>query len=166
MSYICNNSFMYLLCVIYFGVTKRRESARKSERWHQLLLVHTITKEKKNKTGISGYGSIVVAYFQPATYIWCWQAGLEVGKPNNIRSNNRRVSNGHSHGGHRGHSIRAPVACHSVTETTQIYKRRKWTWSWWFCEGSGTNYCELQNGARCHRGMATRGTSRLRQKGA
>ena len=64
-------------------------------------------------------------------YIWCWWAGLEVGKPNNIPANTR-WANGHSHGGHGGHSIRTPVACHSATETMQIYQRRKWVWSRWF----------------------------------
>ena len=64
-------------------------------------------------------------------YIWCWWAGLEVGKPNNIPANTR-WANGHSHGGHGGHSIRTPVACHSATETMQIYQRRKWVWSQWF----------------------------------
>ena len=165
---LCHMFVIILLCIFYvlfILVSLKDVRAREKVRGDTNCFSY-VPSQKKNKSGISGYGLIVVAYFQPATYIWCWQAGLEVGKPNNIRADNRRVSNGHSHGGHTGHSIRAPVACHSATETTQIYQRRKWTWSWWFCEGSGTKYCELQNGTQCHRGMATIGASRLHQKGA
>ena len=51
---------------------------------------HVPPKRKEAiKSGISGCGSIVVPYFQPATsidlYIWRWQAWLEVGKLNSIR---------------------------------------------------------------------------------
>ena len=81
-------SFTFVLHVIILDITKRcvraREKSEKRYHWH---LINTIRKEKKNKTGTAGCGSFVVAYFQPilpsTIYIWCWRAGLEVGKPNN-----------------------------------------------------------------------------------
>ena len=81
-------SFMFVLHVIILDVTKRFVRAReKSERWYHWHLINTIRKEKKTKTGTASCGSFVVAYCQPilpsTVYIWCWQAGLEVGQPNN-----------------------------------------------------------------------------------
>ena len=47
---------------------RRRESARGTARGDTDCLSY-IPSEKMNKTGISGCGSFVVAYFQPATSI-------------------------------------------------------------------------------------------------
>ena len=72
-------SVTYLLRVIILDVTKRRgESERTSERRHQRPLVDTIVSEKKNKTGISGCGSFVVAYSPPATSIERLQYHYEI----------------------------------------------------------------------------------------
>ena len=73
-SFKCNNSFTYALRVIIWDVTDRRgESVRESERRYQRPLADTISKEQLEeeeiKTGISGRGSFVVAYFQPTTSI-------------------------------------------------------------------------------------------------
>ena len=65
-SFNCNNSFTYVLRVILDTTKRCEESTRDSERRCQRPLADTIRKEK-NKTGISGCGSLVVAYFQPAT---------------------------------------------------------------------------------------------------
>ena len=56
-------------------------SSRESESQYQLPLADTIKKEKKekmNKTEISGCGSFVVAYFQPATSIDRLHSGKEI----------------------------------------------------------------------------------------
>ena len=73
-SFKCNNSFTYALRVIIWDVTDRRgESVRESERRYQRPLADIISKEQLEeeeeeiKTGISGRGSFVVAYFQPTT---------------------------------------------------------------------------------------------------
>ena len=74
-SFKCNNSFTYALRVIIWDVTDRRgESVRESERRYQRPLADIISKEQLEeeeeiKTGISGRGSFVVAYFQPTTSI-------------------------------------------------------------------------------------------------
>ena len=46
-----------------------RESERESERQYQWPRACNIKRKEKNKTGTSGCGSFVVAYFQPATSI-------------------------------------------------------------------------------------------------
>ena len=65
-------SFSFTCC--YFRRHQRRgESVRESERQYQRPLAYTIRRREKNKTGISGCGSFVVPYFQPATSIDCLQ---------------------------------------------------------------------------------------------
>ena len=61
-SFNCNHSFTYVLRVSILDVTKRREAISADS-------ADTIRKETKNKPGISGCGSFVVAYFQPTTFI-------------------------------------------------------------------------------------------------
>ena len=86
-SFICNNSFTYVLRIIILDVTG---SAREKARGNNNGLSNVPSKRKKEiKSGTSGCGSFVVPYFQPATsstdrlYL-ALRTGLEVGKPNNI----------------------------------------------------------------------------------
>ena len=58
------------MCVVYMLLfcTSLKESARESERQYQRPLADTIKKINEIKQ-ISGFGSFVVSYFQPATSI-------------------------------------------------------------------------------------------------
>ena len=64
-------SFTYVLRVVILNVTKRRgERAREKARGNNTNGFSQIpSKKEKNKTGISGCVSFVVAYFQPAASI-------------------------------------------------------------------------------------------------
>ena len=66
-SFICNNSFTYVLRIIILDVS---ETAREKTRDNNNGLSHVPSKRKEEiKSGTSGCGSFVVAYFQPATSI-------------------------------------------------------------------------------------------------
>ena len=65
-SFVCGRHsifYVYLLRLIILDVTKREKARGDANCLSQ------IPSEKKNKTGISGIGSFVVACFQPATYV-------------------------------------------------------------------------------------------------
>ena len=65
-SFICNNSFTYVLHIILDVSETARENARDNNNG----LSHVPSKGKEEiKSGTSGCGSFVGAYFQPATSI-------------------------------------------------------------------------------------------------
>ena len=64
-SFICNNSFTYVLRIIILDVSER---AREKARGNKNGLSYVASKRKEEiKSGTSGCGSFVVPYFQPAT---------------------------------------------------------------------------------------------------
>ena len=65
MSFICNNSFTYVLRIIILDVS---ETAREKARRNNNDLSHVPAKRKEEiKSGTAGCGSFVVPHFQPAT---------------------------------------------------------------------------------------------------
>ena len=110
-SFVCVRQSIFYVCVTCcdLDVTMRRhyKGEREKAKGNNNGLSYVSSKRKEEiKSGTSGCGSFVVPYFQPATSTTdhlhlALQAGLEVGKPNNIPANNRRVSNGHSQRGQR-----------------------------------------------------------------
>ena len=67
-SFICNNYFTYVLRIIILDVTKSQREKKREEITTAPRMYHQREK-KKEKSGTSGCGSFVVAYFQPATSI-------------------------------------------------------------------------------------------------
>ena len=66
-SFICSNSFTYVLRIVILDVS---ETAREKARGNNNCLSHVPSKRKEEiKSGTSGCSSFVVAYFQPATSI-------------------------------------------------------------------------------------------------
>ena len=114
---LCRCSFVCVRQSIFYvrvtccdlDVTTRRHYKREREKAREMNndLSHAPSKRNEEiKSGTSGCGSFVVPYFQPATSTTdrlhlALRPGLEVGKPNNIPTNNRRASNGHSQNGQR-----------------------------------------------------------------
>ena len=58
---------MFYVLLFRTSIKRGRQSRRESERQYQWPLIDTIREGKK--TGISGCGLVVVAYFQPVAYI-------------------------------------------------------------------------------------------------
>ena len=61
-------NLLYMFYVLLFWMSLKEVVRERAKRQYQQPLTDTIKKEK-NKTEISGCGSFVVTYFQPATFI-------------------------------------------------------------------------------------------------